>query len=394
MTDELDTPLGRKPKRFAFSLPRMDGGGWPIARLTFGAVVLILGAAVLRVALVKDPLGGRPSATVDISATKNTNSVAQKVATPPKTDTAPSHGTTGQGDGPQITVLDGPDANAAGPAVPQVAVSTLNAFGVDPDLVEETKDGPIPHVAADGRTPFEVYGRAPVTDQPLAGRPEVAIVVTGLGLNESVTLDAIDRLPENVTLAFAPYGKTLRRTTAAARAAGHEMLLQVPLEPFDYPDSDPGPKTLLVDQPPRANLDKLYWLMSRFGGYLGVTNYMGAQFTASAGDFSPVMEEFGTRGLGYLDDGSSNRSVAKQLAERNKVPFARASIDLDVNPSRSAILKKLEALDAEAKAKGSALGVISALPVSITTVAEWAKGLEKKGLVLVPASALMKVQQD
>ena len=51
---------------------------------------------------------------------------------------------------------------------------------------------------------------------------------------------------------------TLDRTTGAARAAGHELFLEVPLEPFDYPDNDPGPETLLTGQPPRANLDKLY----------------------------------------------------------------------------------------------------------------------------------------
>ena len=32
---------------------------------------------------------------------------------------------------------------------------------------------------------------------------------------------------------------------ARAREAGHEVLLEVPMEPFDYPDNDPGPQTLL-----------------------------------------------------------------------------------------------------------------------------------------------------
>ncbi|MBI4047308.1 MAG: divergent polysaccharide deacetylase family protein, partial [Devosia nanyangense] len=50
----------------------------------------------------------------------------------------------------------------------------------------------------------------------------------------------------------------------------------------------------------------------------------------------------------------------------------------------------LEALKAEAVANGSAIGVISALPVSIATVAEWAATAEDKGVILVPASALMK----
>ena len=164
----------------------------------------------------------------------------------------------------------------------------------------------------------------------------------------------------------------------------------MPLEPFDYPDTDPGPQTLLTGQPPRANLDKLYWLLARFGGYVGLINHTGARFTASAADFGPVMEELGTRGIGYLDDGTSNRSVAPQLAATNKVPFAKADAVLDANPARAPILAALDALAAKAAANGGAIGVISALPVSIATITEWAASHDSHNVQLVPVSALMK----
>ena len=143
------------------------------------------------------------------------------------------------------------------------------------------------------------------------------------------TTSAIQTLPGPVTLAFAPYGKNLGAAVGTARATGHEILLEVPLEPFDYPDSDPGPDTLLTGQAPRDNLDKLYNVMGKFGGYVGIINHMGARFTASAQDFGPVMEELGARGLGYVDDGSSNRSVAPQLAAANQVEFGKADLALD-----------------------------------------------------------------
>jgi polysaccharide deacetylase 2 family uncharacterized protein YibQ len=192
-----------------------------------------------------------------------------------------------------------------------------------------------------------------------------------------------------VTLAFAPYGKGLQRSVASARTSGHEVLLEVPLEPFDYPDNDPGPDTLLTGQAPRDNLNKLFKVMSRFGGYAGLLNNMGARFTASGADFGPMMEELGARGLGYLDDGSSNRSLAPQLARANRVPFARVDAMVDANPSRTAILAQLQALEDKARRNGSAIGIVSALPVSIEVVTEWARTLEDKGIVIVPASALM-----
>src|SRR5690606_41473593 len=41
---------------------------------------------------------------------------------------------------------------------------------------------------------------------------------------------------------------------------------------FRSPDSDPGPDTLVTGRPRRENLDRLYTVMARFGGYVGVIN--------------------------------------------------------------------------------------------------------------------------
>jgi polysaccharide deacetylase 2 family uncharacterized protein YibQ len=165
-------------------------------------------------------------------------------------------------------------------------------------------------------------------------------------------------------------------------------MLQVPLEPFDYPQNDPGPHTLLVGQSARANLDRLYWLMSRIEGYTGVINHLGAKFTSASADFEPVMEELGLRGLAYVDDGTSNRSVARQLAMRSGAPFALVNMALDDNPSRGTILAQLERLEQMAREKNTAIGVITALPISVRTLVEWTQTLEDKGITLVPVSAL------
>jgi uncharacterized protein len=337
-------------------------------------------AFVLRIVLVDDPNGGRPTQEAAITTTRNGNSLANDVATGPVTITAdPQQYPAGSA----ITTMGEP-----APLSPST-MGLPDMFGALPDLSEETADGAIPRVSATGQTPFSAYQRPAVT-AVASGKPMVAIVVTGLGINEQGSLTAIDQLPADVTLAFAPYGRTLTTTVAAARADGHEILLEVPLEPFDYPQNDPGPQTLLTGDPARANLDKLFWLMSRFGGYVGLINNMGARFTASAADFSTVMEELGARGLGYLDDGTSNRSLAPQLAEGNKVPFSRADLVIDTNPSRASILAALASLEAKALENGQAIGIVSALPISVAAVAEWARELEAKGIVLVPASALMK----
>ena len=378
MSDSLSKPLtGKKGK----TGPRRH---LPIARVLFGLLALIGIAFVLRITLVNDPTGGRPVQEADITSTRNGNTLANDVVSSehsgPVTITA---------DPQQYPAGETPPADAHGGTPAVSGMGQPDLFGALPDLSEETADGPIPRISATGLTPFAAYQR-PAAEAVASGDPMIAVIVTGLGINELGSLGAIDQLPADVTMAFAPYGRTLGTTVAAARADGHEILLEVPMEPFDYPQNDPGPQTLLSGEPARANLDKLFWLMARFGGYVGLINNMGARFTASAADFSTIMEELGARGLGYLDDGSSNRSLAPQLAEGNKVPFAKADVVIDANPSRTSILAALASLEAKALENGHAIGIVSALPISVAAVAEWARDLKAKGIALVPASALMK----
>lgn len=390
MADELSTPLGRgkKTRRRADFVPAKISK-LPIARIVFAILGVIFVAIIGRLVLVDDPQGGRPQASIDIAAISPTNEVANAITAVQTTNPSIVVETTRElNNGISITTIgdDVPDATTIGSSI---GIAALTGFGVLPDLIEETQNGPIPRVGPTGETPFRAYARPSISTQSSDGKPMIAIIVTGMGLSESGTLDAIEKLPDNITLAFAPYGRSLQRTAGAARTGGHELVLEVPLEPFDYPQNDPGPQTLLTGQPPRANLDRLFWLFARFGGYIGTINHMGARFTASAADFGPMMEELGTRGLGYIDDGTSNRSLAGNLAKNNRVPFGRVDVRLDEKPSRTAILEQLAALESRATKNGSAIGIASALPVSIQTIADWAKELQGRDVLLVPISALM-----
>jgi len=143
--------------------------------------------------------------------------------------------------------------------------------------------------------------------------PVVAIVVGGLGVGAAKTADAIMKLPAAVTLAFTPYGSDPTKLAERARAQRHEILLQIPMEPYDYPDNDPGPQTLLTTLAPEQNLDRLHWHLSRFQGYAGIANFMGARFTVTDAVMQPIVREAARRGLGYFDDGTALRSVAPLL---------------------------------------------------------------------------------
>jgi hypothetical protein len=138
---------------------------------------------------------------------------------------------------------------------------------------------------------------------------------------------------------------------------------------------------------PEQNTDRLHWLMSRFQGYVGVANYMGSRFTASEPALAPMLREVAKRGLMYLDDGSSPRSLAGQLATGNGLPFAKANLSVDAVPTPNEIDRALTRLEAMARDKGIAVGVASALPVTIARIAKWAKAAETRGFLLVPITA-------
>jgi polysaccharide deacetylase 2 family uncharacterized protein YibQ len=190
-----------------------------------------------------------------------------------------------------------------------------------------------------------------------------------------------------VTLAFAPYGTELERSVAQAREGGHEVMLQVPMEPFDYPENNPGPHTLTARAKPQENLDRLHWLMGRFTGYTGLVTFMGAKLTADEAAITPILREAAGRGLLVLDDGSSSRSVIRTGATA-QVPTLRAQAVVDAVARPDAIDRELARLEETARSRGFAIGTASALPMSVDRIARWAQALETKGIELVPVSAL------
>ena len=197
------------------------------------------------------------------------------------------------------------------------------------------------------------------------------------------------KLPAAVTLAFTPYGSDPAKLAERARAQRHEILLQVPMEPFDYPDNDPGPQTLLTTLSPEQNLDRLYWHLSRFQGYAGIANFMGGRFVVTDAVMQPIVREAAKRGLGYLDDGAAPRSVAPSLAAGQAMPFARADVSIDAVPTSLEIDRALAKLENLARERGVAVGIASALPISIERVGVWIKALESHGIMLVPLTTAM-----
>ena len=241
----------------------------------------------------------------------------------------------------------------------------------------------LPRIGPDGLAPMHAYA---ARFDPADHHPRVALLLAGIGLDPGASGDAIRDLPAAISLAISPYAPDPTALLAAARAAGHEYLLSLPMEPARYPLNDPGPRALLTSHTPAQNQAALIWALSRFPGYVGVTGALGAmdgeRFAGASEDMDPVLRRLAARGLLYVDP----RPGAARL------PFAwgrAADVTIDRADDPAAIVAALDRLDRIASRKGSALGVVGApLPNTLTLLAAWAQGLPARGLVLTPASAL------
>ncbi|MEO9613852.1 MAG: divergent polysaccharide deacetylase family protein [Nitratireductor sp.] len=376
---QIERPLGQHGARPARRPWPMPGA----AQIAGAASLCIVAAAGLWVALLPDPWRQPAAEIVALESAQQPapGPSAEEALAPADDETAPTP-----------SIIRVPERSEAKSGSNVIVIRDPSAIGQDlrvahlPDraLLEQSEHGPLPVRADDGRRPFDVYAR------PWSGArgARVAIVIGGMALSQTGTQAAIAKLPPEVTLAFAPQGNSIGRWMQAARGKGHEILMQLPLEPFDYPRINPGRDTLTTEASGEQNIDTLHKVLGRTTNYVGVMNYMGARFTAEDAAFAPVMRDLGARGLLYLDDGSSARSLAGELAAKSRVPYVEGDATIDQRRDRAAILEKLDELERIARARGFALGTGSAFDVTVETVASWVAEAKKRGIEIVPVSAL------
>lgn len=275
-----------------------------------------------------------------------------------------------------ITLPDGAETTAI--TAPRRTAEPLPAAPLS-GLSQPGPNGPLPVIAPDGRTPAQAYAR-PFRPN---GQPRVALIVGGLGLNAITTRAAIERLPAEITLSFVPYAEDLQTWIDLARANGHEVLIEIPMEPQGYPDNDPGPYTLLSSASADDIRGRLEWLLGRATGYFGVTNYLGDRFVTSDQGMSAFLGAMRSRGLAFIDDGTAARRPGAWSR-------ATASHIIDETQTPAAIVARLNALEAEARENGDALGAGFSYPVTVEAAARWADGLAARGVQLAPASAMTR----
>lgn len=378
----------------------------------FGGLALALGASIH---VVADPAAAGPRQTIALFGTAagdaedHGGQFASLEAADYEEDYAAASlsGTGGSdityteldGDGMRIDITGG----QGGPALAPSAGIRINGRLVQPgQSFGEVRSG-APSGAADEAAPLNLNtaGAAPkpaskapadIYARPFSnpeGHPIVSLVIGGLGINSTQTKLAIDTLPADVTLSFAPDAKRLDYWIKTAREDGHEVLIELPMEAYEYGRMSMRADTLVAGAGSKANVAKLNQVLGRASGYFGVINYQGAKFGADPASVDPVFDVLAERGLAFIDDGSVHKATFGQVADTKGLRFARAAGPVDTRQSPQDIAAELMELETIARERGGAIGAGFAFPVTIEAASLWIDTLEEKGLVLAPVSALV-----
>lgn len=279
-----------------------------------------------------------------------------------------------------------------------LALALLLAFGVwhererrpDNRAVADIPSATVPLPQAEAAPANMPAWLRNATPAPASAQPRIAVIIDGLGIDRVATTRVI-ALPAAVTLSFVAYGTDLAGQAAAARRAGHEILLRVPMEPVSV-TAAMGAYGLGRNMPPEELLRRLRWDLARFDDYVGIDNHMGTEFAADTPAMEVVMSELKRRGLLYLDDRAMPTAPVAAAARDFAVPYVTRDIFLDGEQAAVAVDVRLQELVAIARQRGSAIAIGHPHDATLAALARWLPTLSRQGVVLVPLTAVVKAR--
>ena len=264
---------------------------------------------------------------------------------------------------------------------------------VTPVVAKPVRPAPQPAPVLTAQLPIPQTARpAPAPARPpvrLQNGPKIALVIAAAGFNTNVTRFAIEKLPAGITLAFAPVKNDVASLAREAKADGHTVLVEIPMEPVNR-NRDPGPLTLRAGDTAQDNIARLNQALARVPVADGASSYLGARFNADARAATPIVQALAQKGLVFFENEPTSRSVFQRLSATSRLPYARGIVKIDRGRGSASIREALDTLERQARQQGQAIGVGTTLRGTISTVALWAKAAEKRGVQFVPITELTR----
>lgn len=233
----------------------------------------------------------------------------------------------------------------------------------------------------------------PSSSKAIVKEAKVAILISGLGLSSSTTQRALD-LPVEVSLGFSPYSYNIKDWVKKALKTKHDVLLELPMEPLNYPADDPGPYGLLTSISEKDNLNRLEWVLTRAEGFFGLYTNPGEKFSRAHKSIEPVLLSLQDKGIPLIHGNGVSDTGFSQLATKIDAAILPIDLVIDEQISSQHIEAQLEKIETYARDVGFAVAVGSPYPITIKMIKKWLPTLQAKGITLVPVSEIFHHQQQ
>jgi polysaccharide deacetylase 2 family uncharacterized protein YibQ len=200
------------------------------------------------------------------------------------------------------------------------------------------------------------------------------------------------------TAAVLPRTKGTREWSDRLAGAGHELIVQLPMEPMNYPQRDPGPGAILVDMPAGQIQREVKKNLSDVPHAVGATSYMGQMTLGDETAMGAVMQELKRAKIFYLDSRTIPTSVAADRASREGVLCFRIDTMLEAPGRYDAQVKTMNRLldDAIDLARRRGYAIVLAHPdrAAVDVLKRAVPKLKRSGVRFLPVSTLLTPQAD
>lgn len=224
-------------------------------------------------------------------------------------------------------------------------------------------------------------------DEP-AILPEVAIIIDDMGYNKSIA-NKFANLEKKLTFSVLPNSPHKREIATNAHNKGLEIMLHLPMEPFEYPRIDPGPFALLVSMTPDEITAQLSKDIATIPFAKGVNNHMGSRMTTMSSKMYQIFTILKKEDLFFIDSRTSSQSLCKPSARLLQISFAQRDVFLDHFQTADAIRRQIRNLIRKAVKNGSAIGIAHPHKTTYEVLKEELPFMRKK-IRIVHASELVK----
>ena len=229
----------------------------------------------------------------------------------------------------------------------------------------------------------------PRPPQALTSASRVAIIVDDLGARRDV-FDPLRDIRRPLTIAVLPGLPLSEWTAREAAAAGMEVILDLPMEPYRFPEVDPGPGALLMTMSPQELQAQVGAHLASVPGAVGVTNHMGSRMTEDRQRMRTVLEVLAGRRLFLVDGLASNLSLAYDEAKVLGLRAGRRQVIVDHKGGEAGDRMRWDEVAWWAERRGEVIVIAHGHPLTVRLLREYVPRWEARGIRLVPVSQLAR----